>query len=226
MKKIMLLLLALMLAPMLASAQSKFSIAPAAGFYKAKLDVLNDDLSALEDLGAKVEKPGGNFHLGGRLYYQKNARWSWLAETSLWKDGGEGSLQGVNGSFAFENQVRLMPIMIGSQYYFSQPKEQARFYAGATGGIVLVNVKAKFNLNVPGQGQFSESPSASGNDFVSKPFIGLELANTNKMFFWSEVGYLISKYTVELTDPLSGATVENDVSLNGLHFTAGVRFRL
>lgn len=226
MKKIMLLLLALMLAPMLASAQSKFSIAPAAGFYKAKLDALNDDLSALEDLGAKVEKPGGNFHLGGRLYYQKSARWSWLAEVNLWKDRGEGHIQDGGASFDFEQQVRLVPIMVGSQYYFSQPKEKARIYAGATGGLVLVNVKAEFNLNVPGQGQFSESPSASGNDFVSKPFIGLELANTNKMFFWGEVGYLIGKYTVELTDPLSGATVENDVSLNGLHFTAGMRFRL
>lgn len=226
MKKIMLLLLALLLTPMLALAQSKLSIAPAAGFYKAKLDALTEDLSALEDLGAKVEKPGGSLHLGGRLYYQKNARWSWLAEVSLWKDRGEGSLQGVNGTFTFENQVRLVPIMLGSQYYFTPPKEKARFYAGATGGIVLVNVKAKLNLNVPGQGQLSESPSASGNDFVSKPFIGLELANTNKMFFWGEVGYLLGKYSVEETDPVSGAKVENDVSLNGLHFTGGVRFRL
>lgn len=226
MKKITLLLLALMLTPMLASAQSKFSVAPAAGFYKAKLDGFNEDLNALEELGAKIEKPGGNFHLGGRLYYQKNARWSWLAEVSMWKDGGEGRIQEGGASLDFKNQVRLVPIMIGSQYYFSQPKEKARFYAGATGGIVLVNVKAKLDVNVPGQGQFSESPSASGNDFVSKPFIGLELANTNKMFFWGEVGYLIGKYTVELTDPLSGATVENDVSINGLHFTGGVRFRL
>lgn len=226
MKKITRLLLALLLTPMLASAQSKLSIAPAAGFYKAKLDAFNEDLSALEDLGAKVEKPGGGLHFGGRLYYQKNTRWSWLAEVSIWKDRGEGRLQGLNGTFDFENQVRLVPIMLGSQYYFTPPKQQMRVYAGATGGIVLVNVQAKFNVNVPGQGQFSESPSASGNDFVSRPFIGLELANTNKMFFWGEVGYLIGKYSIEQTDPVTGATVENDVSINGLHFTGGVRFRL
>lgn len=226
MKKIMLLLLAIMLTPSLVSAQSKLSLAPAAGFYKAKLDAFNEDLSALEDLGAKVEKPGGGPHLGGRIYYQKNARWSWLAEVSLWKDRGEGSLQGVNGTFTFENQVRLVPMMVGAQYYFTPPKEKARFYAGATGGIVLVNVKAKFNLNVPGQGQLSESPSASGNDFVSRPFLGLELANKNKLFFWGEVGYLIGKYSIAQTDPVTGATVENDVSINGLHFTGGVRFRL
>lgn len=34
------------------------------------------------------------------------------------------------------------------------------------------------------------------------------------------------KYTIEQVDPNTGATNEEEVSINGLHITGGVKFRL
>lgn len=226
MKKTVLLAVVIMMVPVLTLAQSHWSVSPAVGFYKAKLDALSEDLSLLENLGAKVQKPDGSFHFGGRLHYEKSPRWSWLAEVSIWKDQGGGHLQGQGGTFNFNNQVRLVPIMLGSQYYFSQPKMKTRLYAGATGGVVLVNVKTDMSLVATDAAPFSDVSSSSGSDFVSKPFVGLEIANTNKMLFWGELGYVFGKYTVEATNLVSGEKVQNNVSINGVHITGGVKFSL
>jgi hypothetical protein len=226
MKKASWLAVVVIMAPVVALAQSKWSVSPAVGFYKAKLDAVNEDLSRLRTLGVTVEKPNGSLHFGGRLHYQKTAQWSWLAETSLWKDKAAGNLRGANGTSSFEDQIRLVPIMVGSQYYFGQPKARNRVYAGATGGIVLVNVKSQFNLSAAGAAPLSQTSSLSGTDFVSKPFVGLEIVNTRNMSFWGEVGYMLGKYTLEITDLATGAKTEKDVSISGLHVTGGVRFAL
>ena len=226
MKKTMLLFAVLMMAPFLVLSQNRWSVSPAVGFYKAKLDAVNEDLNQLQNLGINVEKPNGNLHFGGRLHYKKNAQWSWLAEASLWKDKAAGNFTGVNGTLNFEDQIRLIPIMVGSQYYFGQPKAKNRVYAGATGGIVRVDVKSEFNLQAAGGAPATQSSSASGTDFVSRPFVGLEIINTSKMSFWGEVGYVLGKYTLEATDLATGEKVEKDVSISGLHITGGVKFGL
>ncbi len=151
------------------------------------------------------------------MHYEKSPRWSWLAEVSFWKDKGAGSLQNES----ITDQVRLVPIMIGSQYYFSQPKAKTRFYAGGTGGVVLVSVKSEYRL-----GQLSQAADLSGGSVVTKPFVGLEIANTSKMSFWGELGYMLGKYTIEGTNAATGAKIEQDVSINGVHVTGGVKFRL
>lgn len=225
MKKKVLLAVIIAVLPALASAQSRLSISPAAGFYKAELDALADDLSLLESLGAKVEKPNGNFHFGGKLYYEKSPQWSWLAEVSTWKDKAEGNISDGLAALAFQDEVRLVPIMIGSQYYFSRPQTNARFYGGATGGVILVNVKSQISLTAPGAAPVSETSNMSGSDFVGKPFVGLEIANTSKMSFWGELGYMFGKYSLETTEPGTGAKTERNVSVNGLHITGGVKFR-
>jgi hypothetical protein len=46
-------------------------------------------------------------------------------------------------------------------------KKKNRLHAGATGGIVLVNVKSQVSL----VGSNSEAADQSGNDFVGKPFV-------------------------------------------------------
>lgn len=183
MKKAVLMAVVIMMTPVLALSQSRWSVSPALGFYKAKLDAISEDLSQLQALGVTVEKPNGSLHFGGRLHYKKTPQWSWLAEASLWKDKSAGNLTGVNGTLSFEDQIRLVPIMIGSQYYFSQPKTKAKVYAGATGGIVLVNVKSRISLVTPGGGSQSETADRSGNDFLSKPFVGVEVAQNRKMSF-------------------------------------------
>ncbi len=226
MKKAVLMAVVIMMTPILTLAQSRWSASPAVGFYKAELDALSDDLSRLENLGVTVHKPNGSFHFGGRLQYEKSPRWSWLAEVGFWKDKGAGNLQGAGGTFNYEGQVRLVPIMIGSQYYFSQPKTKTRLYAGATGGVVLVNVKDQYSLVSPGAGSNSQVDDASGGTFVSKPFVGLEIANNSKMSFWGELGYVLGKYTMEATNLTTGVKIEKDVSINGLHVTGGVKFRL
>ncbi len=226
MKKAVLVAVVIMMTPILTLAQSKWSVSPAAGFYKAKLDALSDDLDLLETFGATVQKPNGSFHFGGRAHYEKSPRWSWLAEVSIWNDQGAGNLRDVSGTLSFEDRIRLVPIMIGSQYYFSQPKTKTRLYAGATGGVVLVNVKSQISLVAPGAGPISDASTSSGSDFVSKPFIGLEIANARKMSFWGELGYVFGKYSLEITDPGTGQKVQNDVSINGLHVTGGVKIRL
>ncbi len=234
MKKTLWLAVVIMLAPALTFAQrrvsapvsSKWSVSPAVGFYKAKLDAVNEDLNQLQTLGVTVQKPDGNLHFGGRVHYKKNAQWSWLAEASLWKDKASGSLTGAGGTLSFEDQIRLTPIMVGSQYYFGQPKAKNRVYAGATGGIVLVDVKSDFNLQAAGAPPTSQKNSVSGTDFVSRPFIGLEIINTGNMSFWGEVGYVLGKYTLEATDLATGVKIEKDVSISGLHFTGGVKFGL
>jgi len=116
--------------------------------------------------------------------------------------------------------------MIGSQYYFSQPKTKIRLYASATAGVVLVNVKDQYSLVSPGAGSTSEVEDASGGTVMSKPFVGLEIANKSKMSFWGELGYVLGKYTVEATNLTTGVKIEKDVSINGLHVTGGVKFRL
>jgi hypothetical protein len=226
MKKTVLMAIVIMMTPILTLAQSRWSVSPAVGFYKAELDALADDLSTLETLGVTVHKPNGSFHFGGRLQYEKSPRWSWLAEAGFWKDQGSGNLQGAGGNFNYESQVRLVPIMIGSQYYFSQPKTKARFYAGAIGGVVLVNVKDQYSLVSPGAGSNSQADDASGGTVMSKPFVGLEIANNRKMSFWGELGYVLGKYTMEVTNLTTGVKTDRDVSINGLHLTGGVRFRL
>lgn len=226
MKKTLWLAIVITMAPALTFAQSKWSVSPAVGFYKAKLDAVNEDLDQWQALGVNVQKPNGNLHFGGRLHYKKSAQWSWLAEAGLWKDKASGNLTGAGGSLNFEDQIRLVPIMIGSQYYFGQPKAKTRVYAGATGGIVLVNVNSEFNLQAVGAAPASQKSSVSGNDFVSRPFVGLEIVNTSKMSFWGEVGYVLGKYTLELTNLATGAKVEKDVSISGLHVTGGVKFAL
>lgn len=224
MKKAVLMVIVLMTAPILALAQSRWSVSPAVGFYKAELDGISDDLKQLENFGASVQKPNGSVNFGGRVHYQKSPRWSWLAEVSYWQDKGGGNLQGAAGMMNFEDQVRLVPIMFGSQYYFSQPQSKSRLYAGATGGLVLVTVKSEFSLNAPGANPFSDSSSRSGNDFVTRPFVGVEVANTSKMSFWGELGYVFGKYTLETT--ADGVKTTEDISINGLHLTGGVKFSL
>lgn len=226
MKKSVLMAVVIMMTPILTLAQSRWSVSPAIGFYKAELGALSDDLSLLESFGAKVQKPNGSFHFGGRLHYEKSPRWSWLAEVSFWKDQGAGNLQGAGGTFKYEGQVRLVPIMIGSQYYFSQPKTKTRLYAGATAGVVLVNVKDQYSLVSPGAGSTSEVEDASGGTVMSKPFVGLEIANNSKMSFWGELGYVLGKYTIEATNLTTGVKIEKDVSINGIHVAGGVKFRL
>jgi len=226
MKKAVLLAVAITATPVVTLAQSRWSVSPALGFYKAKLDAVSEDLSRLQALGVTVEKPNGSFHFGGRLHYEKSPRWSWLAEASLWKDKSAGNLTGVNGTLSFEDQIRLVPIRVGSQYYFGQPKAKNRVYAGATGGIVLVNVKSEFNLLAAGGAPVSQTSSLSGTDFMSKPFVGLEIINTRNMSFWGEVGYVLGKYTLEATDLATGAKTERDVSISGLHVTGGVKIGL
>ncbi len=226
MKKAVLMAVVMMMTPILALAQSRWSVSPAIGFYKAELDALSDDLSLLQTAGATVQKPNGSFHFGGRLHYEKSPRWSWLAEVGFWKDKGAGNLQGAGGTFNYEGQVRLVPIMIGSQYYFSQPKTKTRFYAGATGGIALVNVKDQYALSTLATGSTSQVDDASGGTFLSKPFVGLEIATNSKMSFWGELGYVLGKYTIEATNLTTGVKIEKDVSINGLHVTGGVKFRL
>lgn len=217
MKKAVLMAAVVLMTPILTLAQSRWSVSPAIGFYKAELDAISDGLSRAQTIGATVQKPNGSFHFGGRLHYEKSPRWSWLAEVSLWKDKGAGSLQNESIS----DQVRLVPIMVGSQYYFSQPAAKARFYAGGTGGLVLVNVESQYRL-----GTFSQTADLSGNSVVTKPFVGLEIANTSKMSFWGELGYMLGKYTIEATNAATGAKTEQDVSINGIHVTGGVKFRL
>ena len=226
MKKTLWLAVVIMMAPVLTFAQSKWSVSPAAGFYKAKLDAVNEDLAQLQAMGITVQKPDGNIHFGGRLHYKKNAQWSWLAEASLWKDKAAGNLTGAGGSLNFEDKIRLVPIMVGSQYYFGQPKAKKRLYAGATDGIVLVNVDSEFNLLPAGGAPATQTNSTSGTDFVSRPFVGLEIINTSKMSFWGEVGYVLGKYTLEATNLTTGAKIEKDVSISGLHITGGVKFGL
>ncbi len=102
-------------------------------------------------------------------------------EVSFWKDNGAGNLQDASGTFNFEGQVRLVPVMIGAQYYFSQPDKKTRLYAGATGGVVLVNNKRQLSFVAPDAGSISEVEDASGGTVVSKPFVGLEIAKTSKM---------------------------------------------
>ncbi len=226
MKKAVLMTAIIMMAPVLALAQSHWSVSPAIGFYKAELDALSDELSLAETFGATVQKPNGSFHFGGRLHYEKSPRWSWLAEVSFWKDKGTGHLQDEFETRNFEGQVRLVPIMIGSQYYFNQPEKKTRLYAGATGGVVLVNVKNQFSLVAPGAGSISEVEELSGSDVVGKPFVGLEIAKNSKMSFWGELGYMLGKYTIEATDPDTGEKAKEDISINGLHITGGVKFHL
>jgi hypothetical protein len=217
MKKAVLMAAVILMTPILTLAQSRWSVSPAIGFYKAELDAISDGLSRVQTIGATVQKPNGGLHFGGRLHYEKSPRWSWLAEVSLWKDKGTGSLQNESIS----DQVRLVPIMVGSQYYFSQPAAKTRFYAGATGGLVLVNVESEYRL-----GTLSQTADLSGNSVVTKPFVGLEIANTSKMSFWGELGYMLGKYTIEGTNAATGAKIEEDVSINGIHVTGGVKFRL
>jgi len=226
MKKTVWMAVVIMMAPVVTLAQSRWSVSPALGFYKAKLDAVSEDLSQLQALGVTVEKPNGSLHFGGRLHYKKTPQWSWLAEASLWKDKSAGNLRDVTGTLSFEDQIRLVPIMVGSQYYFSQPKAKNRVYAGATGGIVLVNVKSEFNLLAAGGAPTSQTSSLSGTDFVSRPFVGLEITNTRTMSFWGEVGYVLGKYTLEATNLATGAKTERDVSISGLHVTGGVKFGL
>ncbi len=56
MKKAMLLAGLVMMTPLLASAQSRFSVSPALGFYKAELDKLVDFLSEIENPAKKFRK--------------------------------------------------------------------------------------------------------------------------------------------------------------------------
>jgi hypothetical protein len=217
MKKTVLMAVVMMMTPILALAQSRWSVSPAMGFYKADLDAISDELSRWETFGATVQKPNGSFHFGGRLHYEKSPRWSWVAEVGFWKDQGAANLQYESRT----DQVRLVPIMIGSQYYFSQPGMKTRFYAGATGGVVLVNVKNQYSF-----GAISQAADLSGGSVVTKPFAGLEIANTSKMSFWGELGYMLGKYTIEATILATGAKIEKDVSINGLHVTGGVKFHL
>lgn len=226
MKKAVLMLTVIMLAPVLTRAQSHWSVSPAIGFYKADLGTLSDELSLAESFGATVQKPNGSFHFGGRVHYEKSPRWSWLGEVSLWKDKAAGHIQNEFGSWNFEGQVRLTPIMIGSQYYFSQPEKQVRFYAGATGGVVLVDIKNQYTVVTPGAGSVSEADDLSGNDFVARPFAGLEISQTSKMSFWGELGYMLGKYSIETTAPETGEKTKEQISINGLHITGGVKFRL
>jgi hypothetical protein len=116
--------------------------------------------------------------------------------------------------------------MIGPQYYFSQPEQKTRFYAGATGGVVLVNIKNQHSVVELGAGSASEIDDLSGRDFVGKPFVGLEIAEKDRMSFWGELGYMFGKYTVRATAPETGERTEQDISINGLHITGGVKFRL
>lgn len=53
MKRALWLGLVIMMAPAVTFAQSKWSVSPAAGFYKAKLDAVTEDLNQLQTLGVK-----------------------------------------------------------------------------------------------------------------------------------------------------------------------------
>ncbi|MCI0699256.1 hypothetical protein L0337_45550 [candidate division KSB1 bacterium] len=97
MKKAILLAGIVMITPLLTSAQSRFSVAPAAGFYKADLDKLVDFLGEMEQPGVDVQKPNGGLQFGGRLNYEKSPHLTLRAEAYSWQDQGSINLQDVGG---------------------------------------------------------------------------------------------------------------------------------
>ncbi|MGH7599843.1 MAG: outer membrane beta-barrel protein [bacterium] len=225
MKKAVLLASLIMMTPLLASAQSRFSVAPALGFYKAELDKLVDFLGEIEKLGVEVQKPNGGLQFGGRLNYEKSPQLTLRAEAYYWQDQGNGNLRDVDGTLSFANKVRLVPIMLGAQYNFGQPEAKIRFYAGASGGVMLVKTQSQIALNLadPNEESIEELTESSGSDFIGKPFVGLELGTSRKLAFFTEVGYVFGKFTSEEADLETGEPTSLDISINGLHLIGGMK---
>lgn len=225
MKKVALLAVIATMTPLLASAQSRISIAPMAGFYKAKLDKTSEALSEVEKIGFKVQRPNGGLQVGGRLNYEKSPRLTLRVEVSSWQDQATGNFQASDGTVDFENQLRLIPIMLGAQYNLNAPSAKIRLYAGVSSGVVLVQTKFQMTvqLNTPNAQPDVTRSELSGNDFMGKPFLGLELATSRNLALFSELGYVFGKFTTEEVDPQSGSKNSEDTSLNGLHLMGGVK---
>lgn len=207
-----------------ASAQNRFSIAPELGFYKADLDKIAEGLNAAEDYGYKVQRPNGGMQFGGRLNYEKSPHLTWRLEVSYWQDQAAGHYDASDGTVDMKNKIRFVPLMVGAQYYLGAPS-QVRLYAGASGGIVLV--QSHFEMQVrytdPNAAPFEGRAEASGNDFIGKLFAGLEIAASPKLAFFSELGYVFGKFTEETVDADTGEKTSEDVSINGLHFKGGIK---
>jgi hypothetical protein len=231
MKKAILLAGIVMMTPLLASAQSRFSVAHAVGFYKAELDKLVD-LGGMEGPGVNVQKPDGGLQFGGRLNYATSPHLTLRAEAYYWQDQGSISLQDVDETQSFTNKVRLVPIMLGVQYNLGQPEAKIRLYAGASGGVMLVKTQSQLEINFsdPNEGPLGDGrglslilAESSGNDFIGKPFVGLELGASRSLSLFTELGYVFGKFTSEEIDLESGAKTPVDNSINGLHLTGGMK---
>ncbi|MCI0699258.1 hypothetical protein L0337_45560 [candidate division KSB1 bacterium] len=172
-----------------------------------------------------MQRPNGGLQFGGRLDYAKSPHLTFRVETSYWQDQASGKYQDVDGTIDFENKVRLVPIMLGAQYNLGAPQARIRLYTGASGGIVLVQTKshALIKTNVANDQPEVINSELSGNDFIGKPFVGLELAASRKLALFSELGYIFGKFTIERVDPQSGEKTSEDTSINGLHVMGGIK---
>jgi len=128
----------------------------------------------------------------------------------------------------FTDEIRLVPVMVGAQHNFGQPTARLRFYAGAGVGIVLVNSKSRLQADIiaPTASKIDKRTDISGNDFIGKPFLGIEVAASPKLAFFTEAGYVFGKFTSEETAAQTGAKTSQNISINGLHLTGGVKISL
>jgi hypothetical protein len=232
MKKALLMAVAIMMTPLLAPAQSRFSVAQAVGFYKAKLDKLID-LPGMEEPGVNVQKPNGGLQFGGRLNYETSSHLTFRNEVYYWQDQGSIShpdeAQDEDGISNYTKKVRLVPIMLGVQYNLGQPEARIRLYAGASGGVMLVKTQSQVEINPidPDGGPLGSLSvilsESSGSDFIGKPFVGLELGASRSLSLFTELGYAFGKFTSEELSLESGKKTSVDSSLNGLHLTGGIK---
>ncbi|MDQ7053885.1 MAG: outer membrane beta-barrel protein [candidate division KSB1 bacterium] len=207
-------------------AQEGVSIGASIGFYRASLDKIDADFEGARANGAKVENTDGGILAGGYLAYRVSPNFYWRVSLAFWHDQARGTATDLGGEIQITNQVRLLPILLGAQYFLLPERSLIRPYIGGAAGMVLVRNVVSVLLSITDEPPNLSSSAATGSDFMTFPFVGLQFRTSKTLAIFLEAGYKFSNYAIISTDTITGETERGQVSLNGLVVSLGTQVSL
>ena len=207
-------------------AQDGISIGGSVGFYRASLDRIDSGFDAARANGAAIENTNGGIIVSGYIAYRVSPKFSWRVSLGLWRDQARGTATDVGGEIQITNQVQLLPVLLGAQYFFTSERALFRPYIGGAAGMVLVRNVVTVLLSVIDEPPALSSSAGTGSDFMTFPFAGLQIRTFNPLFLFLEAGYKFSNFAVISRDSITGESEQGTVSLNGAVFSVGMQLNL
>ncbi len=207
-------------------AQEGISIGASIGFYRASLDRIDAGFEGARANGANIENTDGGILAGGYLAYRVSPNFYWRVSLAFWRDQARGTATDLGGEIQITNQVRLLPILLGVQYFLLPERSFVRPYIGGAAGMVLVRNVVTVLLSIIDEPPNLSSSAATGSDFMTFPFAGLQFRTGKTLAIFIEAGYKLSNYSVISTDTITGETERGKVSLNGLVVSLGTQVSL